>query len=77
MLSFYKLDMTSILVMFVSAFIIYNIIDKVTHKEDSKNENHLMNGVISIVLGFMISVCVSKATIEGDPVSTDGFWDNK
>lgn len=70
MLSFYKLDLTNIIIIFIIALVTYKLI------EDKENKKvNFTNVIISILAGFLISVIFSYSTIESDVLLKENFWD--
>ena len=74
MLSFYELNITTILSMFVTAFIVYTLIDN--FNVDNKNKNVPLYAFVSLLSGIIVSIFVSYITLEPDNITTepDSFW---
>ena len=70
MLSFYELDATNLIIILITAFIAYKIIDR-----NTENKNEIMTGFVSILMGFVISLLYSYVTLENDEVLTSNFWE--
>tara|TARA_B100000683_G_scaffold150145_2_gene145461 strand:+ start:1253 stop:1465 length:213 start_codon:yes stop_codon:yes gene_type:complete len=70
MLSFYKPDLTNIIIIFIVALVTYKLIE-----DKEKKTINLTNVVISILAGFLISVIFSYSTIESDVLLKENFWD--
>jgi hypothetical protein len=70
MLSFYELDATNLIIILITAFIAYKIIDR-----NTENKNEIMTGFVSILIGFVISLLYSYVTLENDEVLTSNFWE--
>ncbi len=73
MLSFYDLNITNLIVLIVVAFITYIILD--TQDSDTEKKNTVKFFIISLISGFVTSVAVSYATLEGDSISESNYWD--
>lgn len=70
MLSFYELDATNLIIILITAFIAYKLIDR-----NTENKNEMMAGFVSILIGFVISLLYSYVTLENDEVLTSNFWE--
>lgn len=70
MLSFYNLDLTNIIIIFIIALVTYKLIE-----DKEKKTFNITNVVISILAGFLISVIFSYSTIESDVLLKENFWD--
>lgn len=70
MLSFYKLDLTNIMIIFIICIVTFKLI------EDKENKtNYFANLVISLFVGFLVSVIFSYSTIESDVLLKENYWD--
>ena len=70
MLSFYELDATNLIIILITSFIVYKLIDR-----NTENKNEIMTGFVSILIGFVISLVYSYVTLENDDVLTSNFWE--
>ena len=71
MFNFYELNVTTILAIFVTAIIIYSLLDNYSKNE---NKNIPMYAFISLFSGVVVSIMVSYLTLEPDVILTDNFW---
>jgi hypothetical protein len=74
MFSFYQFNLTNTVIVFAVAFMAFYSLKKLDKKEEN---NNVRNGIISFVLGIIISLIVSRATVEGDEISTGNYWESK
>ena len=70
MLSFYELDATNLIIILITSFIVYKLIDR-----NTENKNEITTGFVSILIGFVISLVYSYVTLENDDVLTSNFWE--
>ena len=68
MLSFYELNATSIIIILITAIIVYTILDR-------RKKNVKLNVGVSILIGILVSIIVSYSTLESDTLFTDNYWD--
>jgi FtsH-binding integral membrane protein len=73
MLSFYQFNFTSIVIIFVTAFISFFTLGNFDKKEE-KGKSNIRNGIISLIVGVVLSILVSYFTIESDTISNTSFW---
>ena len=74
MLSFYEFNFTSILVIIVSTFIVYFTLSGMNDDPVNKNKIRIRNGVIALLIGISISICISYMTLEPDDISNEPYW---
>jgi len=70
MLEFYKLNAMGLIVIFVTAIIVYNIL-----KKTEKITNVCYLTTVSVLSGVLVSVIVSYTTLENDKLLNENFWD--
>jgi len=70
MLSFYEINAMSLIIIFVTAIIVYTILDK-----NMKKKNTLLFSGIGIFTGILLSIIISYMTIESDNLLTVNYWD--
>ena len=70
MLEFYKLNAMGLIVIFVTAIIVYNIL-----KKTEKITNVYYLTTVSVLSGVLVSVIVSYTTLENDKLLNENFWD--
>jgi TctA family transporter len=70
MLWFYRLDLTNIMIIFIISIVTFKLI------EDKENKtNDFANVIISLFVGFLVSVIFSYSTIESDVLLKENYWD--
>jgi len=71
-LNFYTLDVTHIVIISLTAFVIFTLIN---YFEENKEEKYTINLTLSIVGGVILSILYSYFTIEPDVLLTSNYWD--
>lgn len=71
-LNFYTLDVTHIVIISLTAFVIFTLIN---YFEENKEEKYAINLTLSIVGGVILSILYSYFTIEPDILLTSNYWD--
>lgn len=70
MLQFYELNVMTIVVIFVSAIVVYTLLDK-----NVKKKNTPLFACSGIIIGVVLSVILSYLTLESDVLLTENFWE--
>ena len=72
-LDFYTVDLTIIVIIILSALVIYT---SIMYFSDEENKEFNMNySVFSLVAGLLISIMYSYLTLEGDVIMTTNYWE--
>ena len=70
MLSFYNLDLTNLIIIIVTSLITFKLLD---NKEEK--DNKIFIGLMSLLVGTIMSFLYSYLTLESDTILTSNFWD--
>lgn len=72
-LDFYTVDLTIIVIIILSALVIYT---SIMYFSDEENKEFNMNySVFSLVAGLLISIMYSYLTLESDVIMTTNYWE--
>ena len=70
MFSFYEINAMTIIIIFITAIVVYTILDK-----NMKNKNTPLYVTGSVLSGVLLSIIISYITIESDALLTENYWD--
>ena len=70
MLSFYEINPMTVIVIFITALIVYTVLDK-----NTKKKNTVLYASIGIFSGVLLSIIISYMTIESDKLLSGNYWD--
>ena len=72
-LDFYTVDLTIIVILILTALVIYTSIMYLSNEENK--DFNLNYSVISLLAGFLISIMYSYLTLESDVIMTGNYWE--
>ena len=74
MFDFYNLDLLNIVIILISAFVIFVILNKTTNEDEDRGKNIFIIG-ISLFLGIALSIFISYMGVEKDELLTSNYWE--
>ncbi len=72
MLAFYELNAMTLIVILITAIIIYSLLHRFV-PEDKKSM--ILNICVALSIGIILSIIISYVTIESDNLLTVGYWE--
>ena len=72
MFSFYEFNVMTILSIFITAIIVYSVLDTYYYK---KEKNNVVCATFALICGALVSILVSYLTLEPDNILTGNFYE--
>jgi uncharacterized membrane protein len=70
MFAFYEFNVMTIVVIFITAIIVYTLLDK-----NTENKNKPLSACSGIFIGVLLSFMISYLTLESDNLLTENYWE--